>query len=63
MGFISLPVSAFLYWLMLRRRREAPFPGGRQLFLLVVADVNVIVFAVLSMQVQIFRTLFSDYIP
>lgn len=40
MGFISLPVIVFLYWLMLHYKKEAPFPKGGVLCLMLAGAAS-----------------------
>lgn len=60
MGFIGLPISVALYWLMLRPKKETPFPKGGLLCLVIAAVICVILSSILSMPisiiVEIFRT-------
>lgn len=49
MGFISLPVSAFLYWLMLRSKKEIPFPKSGFFLLLIAGAISVGVSVVLNL--------------
>ena len=49
MGFISLPVSAFLYWLMLRSKKENPFPKSGFFLLLIAGAISVGVSVVLNL--------------
>ncbi len=59
MGFISLPVSLFLYWLMLRPKREGPFPKGGLIRLLLAGAVSVGLSVILNLPlsglVSVFR--------
>ena len=59
MGFISLPVSLFLYWLMLRPKREDPFPKGGLIRLLLAGAVSVALSVLLNLPfsgiVSVFR--------
>ena len=59
MGFICLPVSLFLFWLMLRPKREDPFPKGGLIRLLLAGAVSVGVSIVLNLPlsglVSVFR--------
>ena len=59
MGFICLPVSLFLYWLMLRPKREGPFPKGGLIRLLLAGAVSVGLSIVLNLPfsaiVSVFR--------
>lgn len=52
MGLICLPVSLFLYWLMLHPKKEAPFPKGGFAFLLIAGGVSVLFSSLLSMPVS-----------
>ena len=57
MGFVGLPVSIFLFWLMLRSKKEAPFPKGGLLSLIIAAVISVIVSSVLSLPISILVSL------
>ena len=65
MGLIGLPISIALYWLMLRPKKEAPFPKRGILRLVIAAIVSVVAASILSMPIStavtLFRTgVFSD---
>ena len=49
MGFVTLPISGFLYWLMLRSKKESPFPKWGLLRLLIAGAVCVILAVPLNM--------------
>lgn len=53
MGFVGLPISLALYWVMLRCKKESPFPRGGLISLLIAALVSVIVSSILSMPISI----------
>ena len=59
MGLICLPVSLFLYWLMLRPKREEPFPKGGLIRLLLAGAVSVGLSVILNLPfsgiVSVFR--------
>lgn len=42
MGLVSLPISALLYWLVLRPKREAPFPKGGIIRLVIAGAVSLV---------------------
>ena len=48
MGLISIPFSAFLYWLMLRSGKEVPFPKRGLLLLLLAGAGSVILSIILT---------------
>ncbi len=50
-GLVGIPVSASLYWLMLRYRREAPFPKGGLLRLIMAAVFSVLIAGIVSVPV------------
>ncbi|MCR5095551.1 MAG: PrsW family intramembrane metalloprotease [Erysipelotrichaceae bacterium] len=52
MGFIGLPVSIFLYWLMPRPKKEAPFPKGGLLRLVIAGAVSVLLSTLISVPVS-----------
>ena len=52
MGIISLPVSVFLYWLMLHYKKEDPFPKGGLLRLLIAGVVCVGLSIVLTIPID-----------
>lgn len=47
MGFISLPVILFLYWLMLRYKKETPFPKSGVLLLVLAGAASALLAALL----------------
>lgn len=47
MGFISLPVIIFLYWLMLHYKKDAPFPKWGVLLLMLAGAVSALLAALL----------------
>lgn len=49
MGFIGLPVTIFLLWLMLRPRRNNPLPRGGLIRLVIAAAVSVVVSIILTL--------------
>ena len=53
MGLVGLPISAALYWLMLRPKKVSPFPKRGLLRLLIAAAISVIVSSLLSLPVSI----------
>ncbi len=66
MGLIGLPISLFLYWLMLRSKKESPFPKYGLLRLLIAGTVSVVLSSIISMPVSLVLELarsgaFSDF--
>ncbi len=58
MGFIGLPISLFLYWLMLRSKKESPFPKWGLFRLMIGAVFCIAISTVLSMPISLIITLF-----
>lgn len=58
MGFICLPFSLFLFWLMLRPKKEAPFPKRGLLRLLIAGAVSVVLSIVLNLPVEAILSFF-----
>lgn len=52
MGFIGLPVTLFLLWLMLRTRKNDPLPKGGLIRLMIAAAVSVVVSIILTLPVS-----------
>ena len=66
LGFIGLPISIALFYLVLRSKRESPFPKTGLLRLIIAAVISVILSTVLSMPISAFITIartgvFSDF--
>ena len=66
MGLIGLPISLFLYWLMLRSKKESPFPKYGLLRVLIAGAVSVVLSSIISMPVSLVLELarsgaFSDF--
>ena len=53
MGFVGLPISIALYWVMLRPKKDAPFPRRGLLRLVIAAAVSVVLASVLSMPISV----------
>jgi len=51
-GLVGLPVSLFLYWLVLRPKKDAPFPKGGLLFLLIAGAASVAISTVLTLPIS-----------
>ena len=52
MGLIGVPVAAFLYWLILRPKKEVPFPKWGIIRLIIAAIISVIVSSLVSMPIS-----------
>ncbi len=53
MGFVCLPVSAFLYWLMLHYKTFDPFPKNGVTRLVIAGTVSAVLSALLSVPVNV----------
>lgn len=51
-GLVGLPVSLFLYWLVLRPKKDAPFPKGGLLRLLIAGAVSVAASTLLTLPIS-----------
>lgn len=58
MGFIGLPVSVFLFWLMMRPKKDDPFPKGGFRRLVIAAAVSVVISVVLTFPISAILLLF-----
>ena len=47
MGFVSLPVIVFLYWLMLHYKKNSPFPKGGVLLLVLAGGASALIASLL----------------
>lgn len=45
MGFVSLPVIVFLYWLMLHYKKNSPFPKGGVVLLVLAGGASALIAA------------------
>ncbi|MBQ6560182.1 MAG: PrsW family intramembrane metalloprotease [Erysipelotrichaceae bacterium] len=52
MGFVGLPISIALYWLMLRPKKNDPFPKGGLFRLIIAAAISVVLSSVLSLPIS-----------
>ena len=52
MGFVGLPVSIFLYWLMLHHKKNEPFPKHGILRLLIAGAVSVVLSVILAIPID-----------
>ena len=57
MGLVGLPISIALYWLVLRPKKDDPFPKRGLLRLVIAAVVSIILSSLLSMPVSILVSL------
>lgn len=57
MGLISLPVIAFLYWLMLHYKKDAPFPKGGVLCLIPAGAVSALLASLIYTPVSSFASM------
>ena len=57
MGLVGLPISIALYWLMLRPKKDDPFPKGGILRLVIAAVVSLILSSILSLPISILVSL------
>ncbi|MBR4461884.1 MAG: PrsW family intramembrane metalloprotease [Erysipelotrichaceae bacterium] len=60
MGFVGLPISITLYWLMLRSKKEDPFPKGGLLRLLIAAVISVALSSILSLPMSMIVAIFRS---
>ena len=61
MGLVGLPYSLFQYWLMLRPKKDDPFPKGGLIRLLIAGAVAVVLSVLLSIPIN-FITAFAQLV-
>ena len=57
MGFVGLPISIALYWVVMRPKKDDPFPKGGLVRLVIAAVVSLILSSFLSMPISILVSL------